>query len=286
MVDQRFDLKHSRGEAVRRHRAWRGFSVEHVIPVRGDSFAYRWQSDLHFCAVHDILLKDGGIQAGKDREDNRKDLRGTLTHIPAEADVEGWSELAERRNSYTAIYFEPGGLHEELDQRFSDDRDVRLYFRDPELAACLHRFSKLLEQAHEADDLFAETLGLMTVLTLQNRKMDEAARKPALSRRASARVVEYVDANLAGHITLENLAAEAGLSRYHFNRAFKADMGESPYQYVLRRRIEAARVLLSERQLALEQVATAVGFRDASYFQKAFKVRTGVNPSEFARKSR
>ncbi|MEQ8307270.1 MAG: AraC family transcriptional regulator [Hoeflea sp.] len=286
MSDQHFDLKHSRGEAERRHRAWRGFSVEHVIPARGDSFDYKWQSDLHFCAVHDIVLKDGGIQAGNDREDHRRDLRGLLTHVPAGADVEGWSELAGRRNAYTAIYFNPGVLHEELDQRFTDDRDVRLYFRDPELAGFLQRFSRVLAPGHEVDDLFAETLGLMTVLSLQNREMGQAAQNRVLSHRATARVVDYVDANLAGPISLEDLAAEAGLSRYHFNRAFKADMGESPYQYVLRRRIEHARLLLEERRLSLGEVAAAVGFRDASYFQRAFKARTGMNPSEFARKLR
>ncbi len=255
------------------------------MPAREDSFDYRWQSDLHFCAVHDILLKDGGIQAGSDREDNRKDLRGLLTHVPAGADVTGWSELADRQNSYSAIYFNPGEMHEELDQRFHHDRDVRLYFREPELAACLQRFANVLEQGDALDDLYAETLGLMTVLALQKYDLGRDARKPALSSRASARVIDYVDANLANPISLEKLAAVAGLSRFHFNRAFKADMGESPYQYVLRRRIETARLLLAGHDLSLEQVAAAVGFRDTSYFQKAFKARTGMTPTEFARRS-
>jgi AraC family transcriptional regulator len=286
LAGQLFDLKHSRSEAVRWHRAWRGISVEHVIPALGDSFTYQWQSDLHFCAIHDILLKDGGINAGGGREERRKDLRGLLTYVPAGADVKGWSELTQRRNSYSAIYFNPGELHEELDQRFPVEQDVRLYFRDPDLAGCLQRFSKLLEQGDGTDDLFAETLGLMTVLTLHKNQVDQAARKPALSRRAMARVVEYVEANLANPISLEDLAAQAGLSRFHFNRAFKAETGESPYQYVLRQRIESARYLLSERCLTVEQIAAAVGFRDASYFQKAFKTRTGINPSEFAKQSR
>ncbi|MBV6650022.1 MAG: helix-turn-helix transcriptional regulator [Hoeflea sp.] len=286
MTGQRFDLKNSQSEAVRRHRAWPGISVEHVIPAQGDRFAYQWQSDLHFCAIHDILLKDGGIRAGGGREEKRKDLRGLLTYVPAGAEVEGWSELTQRQNSYSAIYFNPGELHEELDQRFPDDWDVRLYFRDPELSACLHRFTRLLEQGDGADDLYAETLGLMTVLTLHKNQIVQPARKPALPRRALARVVEYVEANLANPISLEDLAAQAGLSRFHFNRAFKAETGESPYQYVLRQRIESARVLLAERRLSVEQVAATVGFRDASYFQKAFKARTGMNPSDLAKQSR
>ncbi|WP_425494134.1 AraC family ligand binding domain-containing protein [Hoeflea alexandrii] len=100
-----------------------------------------------------------------------------LTYVPAGAEVEGWSELTQRQNSYSAIYFNPGELHEELDQRFPDDWDVRLYFRDPELSACLHRFTRLLEQGDGADDLYAETLGLMTVLTLHKNQIDQPSSK-------------------------------------------------------------------------------------------------------------
>lgn len=270
-------------EAVRRQRSWRGFSIEHVIPASGDSFAYQWQSDLHFCAIHDLLLKDGGISAGSDRETTQKDLRGSLTYVPRGADVTGWSDLTERRNSYIALYFSPADLHEELDQRFPDDWRVRLYFRDPELGASLQRFARLLAPGNGVDDLFAETLGLMTVLNLQRTNLEQQAGKPALSRRASARVVDYVDANLANPISLGDLAAVAGLSRFHFNRAFKAATGESPYQFVLKRRIETAQALLAEPGSSVDQVAAAVGFRNASYFQRAFKARVGLSPSDFAR---
>ena len=236
--------------------------------------------------MHDILLKDGGIKAGNDRENNQKDLRGSLTHVPKGADVRGWSNLSERPNSYIAIYFDPLKLHEELDQRFPDDWRVRLYFRDADVSAGLRRFSMLLAHSDGADALFAETLGLMTVLNLQRSNAAPPVRNPALARGALARVVDYVEANLGDQISLADLAAAAGLSRYHFNRAFKAASGESPYQYVLRRRIETAQLLLAEQGLSVEQVAAAVGFRNASYFQKMFKARVGLNPSDVARLSR
>ena len=270
---------------MRRHRSWPGFCVEHVAPASGDSFAYQWQSNLHFCAVHDILLTDGGIQAGSDRENTQRDLRGSLTYVPQGADIRGWSQLSERRNSYVAIYFDPDALHEELEQRFPDDWRVRLYFRDHDVSAGLRRFSSLLAQEDDADSLFAETLGLMTVLNLQRTIAVPPDRRPALSASASARVVDYVDANLGNQISLGDLAAAAGLSRFHFNRAFKAATGESPYQYVLRRRIETAQSLLAEWGSSVDQVAAAVGFRNASYFQKIFKARTGLSPSDFARLS-
>ncbi|WP_052161724.1 AraC family transcriptional regulator [Hoeflea sp. BAL378] len=283
MSRQRFDLRNSQAEAARRDHAWRGFSVEHVVPARGDSFAYEWQSDQHFCALHDIVLEDGGIRAGNDRENHQKDLRGSLTYVPKGAAVEGWSELSKRSNAYVAIYFSPDQLHEELDQRFADDWRVRLYFRDPDVGASLRRFSALLAQEDCLDDLFAETLGLMTVLSLQKSNLSLLSRRHTLPGRALSAIVDYVEAHLGQQISLDDLATVAGLSRFHFNRAFKATTGESPYQYVLTRRIEAAQRLLSDRSLSIEQVAAAVGFRNPSHFQKAFRARTGVNPSDFAK---
>jgi AraC family transcriptional regulator len=266
----------------RQARSWRGFSVEHVTPAKGDRFKYSWQSDLHFCALHDIVLRDGGIRAGDGREIHQKDLRGSLTYVPKGAAVEGWSELAQRRSSYTAIYFDPSLLHEELEERFPEDWEPKVYFRNPEVAATLQRFTRLLTE-DEADDLFSETLGLMTVLSLHRAAAEPVVQKLAISRFALSRVIDYIDQNLARQISLSDLAAVAGLSRFHFNRAFKKALGQTPYQYVLDRRIERGRRLLAEHALSLEQVAVAVGFREAAHFQKAFKAREGITPMTFRR---
>ena len=77
-------LEHS---AQRHEKRWNGFSVEHVSPELGASFGYDWTSDLHFCAYHDIVLDDGGVRAGDGAEDNRRDLRHTLTYVPRGARV-------------------------------------------------------------------------------------------------------------------------------------------------------------------------------------------------------
>ncbi len=266
----------------RRARAWKGFTVEHVIPAVGDRFTYSWKSDLHFCAVHDIVLNDGGIRAGDGPEIHQKDLRGSLTYVPKGAAVEGWSELSQRRNSYTAIYFDPGLLHAELEERFPDDWAPKVYFRNPDVSGNLQQFTKLLAD-DEPDDLFSETLGLMTVLALHRAAAEPVAQKLAISRFALARVMDYIDQNLSQQISLSDLAAVAGLSRFHFNRAFKKAVGQTPYQYVLAQRIERGRRLLAEHTLSLEQVAVAVGFREAAHFQKTFKAREGMTPMAFRR---
>ncbi|MGO1164355.1 hypothetical protein ACTOV4_20970 [Brucella sp. C7-11G] len=106
-----------------------GFTVEYVQPELGAAFSYDWTSDLHFCAYHDIVLEDGGIRAGDGLEDNRGDLRHTLTYVPRGARVTGWSELQRRHNSFTAIYFDPAAIRQELDTRFAEHVDEKVYYR-------------------------------------------------------------------------------------------------------------------------------------------------------------
>jgi AraC family transcriptional regulator len=70
----------------------------------------------------------------------------------------------------------------------------------------------------------------------------------------------------------------AGLSHYHFIRAFK-DTGLTPYQYVLSERIRRARELLSSP----DDVALAVGLSDASHLNRVFRKFAGVTPTAFRR---
>ncbi|CAI9416746.1 HTH-type transcriptional activator RhaR [Pleomorphomonas sp. T1.2MG-36] len=278
---QRFELRHSSAKTVYRARSWAGFKVEYVAPVPGDRFRYEWTSDLHFCALHDIVLEDGSIRAGDSAEFTQKDLRNTLTYIPKQATVTGWSELTRRRNGYTAIYFDPAVLHEELDHRLEDVVDPKIYFYDNSLSHLMRQCARLAGEG-SVDELYAETLGLLTALSISNATpLAEAAKKAPLSRSALARVLEFIDANLSGPISLADLAQVAALSRFHFSRAFKATTGETPYQFVLGRRIERVKLLLANTSLTMDEIAATAGFHDAAHLQKAFKAREGHNPLAF-----
>lgn len=271
------NLSHS---AVRRERCWSGFSVEYVCPEAGSSFSYDWTSNLHFCAYHDIVLEDGGVQAGDGAEDNRTDLRQTLTYVPCGARVSGWSKLSRRRNAYTAIYFDPATLRQELGARNWDQLGEDVYFRDDDIAGYLRQWTRLLQQA-EGDALYEEALGLVTVLAIYRSSARISGEARPLGRTTVTLIVDFIEQNLSRNITLSELAAIANLSRFHFSRAFKATTGETPYQHVLRRRIERAKVLLAHSHLSLQDIAITVGFHDASHFQRAFRMRVGTSAQRF-----
>jgi AraC-like DNA-binding protein len=98
---------------------------------------------------------------------------------------------------------------------------------------------------------------------------------PGITRRIS----EYIDSHLGENISLEAMAEMAGLSVYHFSRAFRQSIGVAPHGYLLQRRIEHAAHLLSRTELPLSEIALAVGFSDHSHFARRFRRLTGTTPS-------
>jgi AraC family transcriptional regulator len=100
-------------------------------------------------------------------------------------------------------------------------------------------------------------------------------------------VVEYIEEHLDASPTLEQIAAVARLSPYHFARQFKAATGLPPHQYVIARRVERARQLLQTgTDLSLAEVAVEVGFSDQSQFTRHFKRLVGVTPGRFRMSAR
>src|SRR5262249_52265841 len=100
-------------------------------------------------------------------------------------------------------------------------------------------------------------------------------------------VVAYVEEHLDGGPSLEQMAAAARLSVYHFARQFKAATGLPPHQYVIARRVERARELLrAGAGLSRADVAASVGFPDQSQLCRHFKRLVGVTPGQFRKAAR
>jgi AraC-like DNA-binding protein len=100
------------------------------------------------------------------------------------------------------------------------------------------------------------------------------------------RAKDLIDRDFAEPLNVPALAREAHASRAHFVRSFKKAFGETPHQYLLRRRIERAKDLLRTTPLSVTEVSLEVGFRSLGSFSAAFRQLVGEPPSAYARRWR
>jgi AraC family transcriptional regulator len=135
-----------------------------------------------------------------------------------------------------------------------------------------------------AAESLANVLAVQLIRQVLAPRRSERGRDSALPPGKLRAVVEYIEDHLDAGLTLEQLAAAAHLSAYHFARQFKAATGMAPHQYVIARRVERAQPLLRpDQDLALAEIAARVGFADQSQFTHHFKRVVGVTPGQFRR---
>lgn len=104
-----------------------------------------------------------------------------------------------------------------------------------------------------------------------------------LARWQERRAKELLAANLAGNITLAELAKECALSIRHFTRAFRGTTGMSPHAWLLNLRIEKAKQLLAHSRCTLAEIGLDCGFADQSHFSRVFQRSVGVSPGAWRR---
>jgi len=102
--------------------------------------------------------------------------------------------------------------------------------------------------------------------------------KGNLSPKVLRAVLEFIDQSLEETLTLEKIAAVANLSTYHFSRLFKQTMDIPVHQYVLQKRLDCGKSLLTRGGLTVAEVAARAGFADSSHFHRHFKRRFGIAP--------
>jgi AraC-like DNA-binding protein len=95
------------------------------------------------------------------------------------------------------------------------------------------------------------------------------------------RAKDLADARYAEPLGVEEMAAAAGLSRAHFSREFRRAFGESPYSYLLTRRLERAAALLRNTDRSVAEICLDVGLTSVGSFTTSFKRNFGKTPTEY-----
>ena len=217
-----------------------------------------------------------GRQAGRGRP-------GAVCIMP-QAHSSEW-EITDRF-AFVHLYLPDAELRRWFTETF--DRDARLMvlpdlsFCDaPQLAVALHHLASALAGN---DALAAEAAASEATMAALAPGLPQGQRQPPLKGglppHLRRRIGEYIEAHLDGPLQLEALAAMANLSAFHFQRMFRASHGVSPQNWIQRRRLERARMLL-RGNMPVIRIATACGFSSQSHLTRVFKTATGTTPAAY-----
>ncbi len=153
--------------------------------------------------------------------------------------------------------------------------------------------SYLSEILRECDSqvLGYETLStnlLMSLITVIYRIVDVKHQFQSLKGKneIALRTKHFIDANYTQSISLKDIADTMYVSQHYLSHLFKKEVGDSPFNYLISRRIEEAKRLLADSEMPVHEVASQVGYGNDKYFSMLFKKITGQTPSSFREQSK
>ena len=162
-------------------------------------------------------------------------------------------------------------------------------FRDDVLHHLTLALLPALENPDYASSLFVDYIALAfrahVAHTYGGIRQPAKPNRGGLAPWQERRAKEIIMAELDRDVSLDRLAAECQLSRTHFARAFRQTTGMPPHRWLLARRVDKAKDLLSQSPTALADIALACGFADQSHFTKVFTRMVGTSPGAWRREN-
>lgn len=134
---------------------------------------------------------------------------------------------------------------------------------------------------HLKDEVMLAVLAMHLLQKHSTQVKPIAIYKGGLSPHKLHSIENFIEDNLDREIFIDELAELTQLSRYHFSRSFKLSIGITPYQYVIRQRVERAKKLLLQGNMTIIEIAIACGFTHQSHLNRHFKRLTGLTPKKF-----
>lgn len=148
--------------------------------------------------------------------------------------------------------------------------------------AAIERVARELWAENDGSSLRVDSLVLSLLLELRREDAELALARGEAVRQAE----HYLREHFHERVDLAQLARVVHVSPFHLHRLFRQATGTTPHEFVVDLRLQRSRELLARTELAVVDIATAVGFRSASHFANTFKRRFGVTPRQFRRQQR
>ncbi len=160
----------------------------------------------------------------------------------------------------------------------------KFVIRDLVLERIAHRLLQEISEPGAASRLVTEELGqelaAHLILAHSNADPQRAGRSYTMAPHRLKRAEAFILSNLESDLSLSDIAGAAGMSLYHFAKAFKQATGRTPHQYLTAQRLLHARALLHDGSLSIRDIARSVGLTH-SHFTMVFTRQLGMTPTKF-----
>lgn len=262
------------------HRFWRSPTLPFVESRCANDSAACYA--LHAHPTLSLGAVDGGHSVFTRDGQRQRLARGDVVMIPA-GEVHSCNPENDGRWSYQMLYLDTAWVSAIVGEMGGQDAVVLNWLPETVVPRRLHaRLTRLNAQLFaplpDEDKEAALLLFVGDVFGALPKHVGRRRVKPDSLRSVQAMIAERCTELL----TLDELAGAAGMSRYHFVRAFSRAVGMTPHAWQLDLRIQRARGLL-EQGMTLAEAALHLGFADQSHFQRAFKQRVAATPGEYRR---
>ena len=272
----------------RRTLSWRGMTAEVVQATSSERIAYRAHAEVHMLVLCERgARKDGETSIEGLPSSTLRDVTRKFSFVPAGHDYYDWHDpRTPARMAF--FYFDPEVLPQSaIEGDAGQILAPRLFFEDVALLATAQKLMALIAGPQPDDCSYLEALGVVLAHELmrlnQGNTNGQAAIRGGLAAWQQRIVTSYIEEHLAEAVPLAKLAELAGLSTYHFCRAFKQSFGVPPHRYHTSQRIERAKALLAKPSFTVTDIGLTVGFSETSSFTAAFRKATGLTPTAYHR---
>ncbi|WP_116139004.1 helix-turn-helix domain-containing protein [Trinickia diaoshuihuensis] len=259
-------------------RGWKGFGAE-VVSISAGTHRIP-AAEQHRIGVHiGKPIRANCICDG--RRHARIQTHGDADVIPAGMDGQ-WSDDSDC--TVLRIWIDhafAASIHDQLELKPSRAAfPMRLQMRDPRFQHLAWGLQAELQAEEASDSLFAESLCTAMVVRLLGSVPSLEGKRRALAPKAAARVADFIESSLDRRLTLADLASVLDMSVPHFKALFRETFGVPAHRYVVQRRVERAKALLSSGAHDVAQVAFETGFAHQSHMAHWMNRLLGVSPRE------
>lgn len=209
---------------------------------------------------------------------------GSLSYFPAKMPVWGRTER-KLRIRHLDLHFDAGEINERLGEQLDPAKlaEPRVMLTDERLLSLARLIAAECAEPDARHDLYGDGLTLALLIDLFDLRRKPERRRTPLASWQLRRVTDYIEANCAGSIRLQELARLVDLSQSYFSHAFKASTGLPPHQWQLQARVRKGQDLLLRGDRSLTEVAVEAGFSDQAHFTRVFRRIVGDTPAAWRR---